>query len=746
MLKQRMRRLAARLGKLWKTWKERPLLRKRVGKSAMYAGGYILVIYIVLQLAACVSPGYTIVEIIREYRQRADSNMLFFHWNGTYSAQALLYGSLSYTLFVLYEITKKKTFRPGEEYGNARFMEPEQINRQYQDKNPYANRIYSHHLRISMDGRFTGINNNCLVIGGSGAGKSFLLLMPNLFMANAESVYPGSFVITDPKGDLLRATGSYLVSKGYRVKVLNLTAGGMEHSDGYNPFDYIRTQDDIPRLLTNLFANTRDKKAPKGDPFWEKAEMMFLESLFILVWMDGDLMELPKNLNTVIDLLGMAEVDPEDEEGSPLTKLFKDLVEKTKDRPNGGENHPAWIKYKKTVGAAADTVRSIIIAANARMSIFENEQVRRILASDGLDLPSIGTTEKTALFCVIPDADTTYNCIAGMLYTQLFQELYGVAGTAENSGKLPIPVTFYLDEFANIALPDDFMKLLATMRSRLISAVIIIQNLAQIKEIYEKSWENITGNCDITVYLGGNEASTHKYISESIGKTTIWKRSYGRNFGRNGSNSRNEDVVGADLMTPDRVRTLSNDKCIVFVRGKWAVIDDKFHTLKSPEFAASKALGDYIHIPGAKTDRGLKVISEEEFERMKRQGKTAELTITWEDIKKATGGEPITAEQLDEIIRTQRAPKDVPDIEWYEPTIDITDLTVEEVLGIPGFELDEEELAEVLEGIRSGLSDEDIKGYMMQENAQRMRITRLTITALRERQKKEEIHGQQYEG
>lgn len=386
-----------------------------------------------------------------------------------------------------------------------------------------------------------------------------------------------------------------LKNNGYNIKVINLI--DMDQSDCYNPFSYIREETDVIKLITNLIANTTPKGATSADPFWEKAEGMFLQALFYYVWL-----EVPpkrRNFETVLKLMGKAEVK---EKGKPsqLDAIMKALEETSP----LGSNHPAVKQYNKCMRGAGDTVRSIIISANSRLAFLENKKVLRILSRDEMNLADIGIgvngdcETKTALFCVIPDSDKSYNFIIGMLYTQIFQELYYQADF-NFGGRLPIHVTFMLDEFANVALPDDYCSLLSTMRSREISSVIIIQNLAQIKALFKETWETIPGNCDTLIYLGGNEQSTHKYISELLGKGTIDKRSSGETRGRQGSSSRNYDVLGRELMTPDETRKFDNKKCLIFIRGFDPIVDNKFIPFKHPVFdqTADGKGKPYIHTP-----------------------------------------------------------------------------------------------------------------------------------------------------
>ena len=510
------------------------------------------------------------------------------YWNGnTLKVSGIVL--LVYIMVILVYITDDRKYMPGKEYGSAQWADPKTVCRDLEDKIPEENKSFSQNVKMSIDARVTELNNNTLIIGGSGAGKTYRMVKPNLLQANS------TYIITDPKGEILRSCGQYFTDIGYQVKVINLVE--MSQSDCYNPFKYIRKEEDVSKLITNLIANTTPKGANKGDPFWEKSESMYLQSLFYYVWME--MPEKERNFNSLLDLLAKAEVK-EDEEGiqeeSELDEIMNALAEEK------GEKHPAVRNYRKVTRGAADTVRSIIISANSRMAPFENPQLKRILSKNNINIPFLGTgvngdgKTKTALFCVIPDVDKTYNFVVGMLYTQIFQELYYQADF-NYEGELPIQVAFWLDEFANVALPDDFCSLLSTMRGRGISSNIIIQNLAQIKALFEKTWEAIPGNCDTLVYLGGNEQSTHKYISEELGKVTITKKSQGVSKGKNGSSSQNIDVIGRELMTADEIRKMPRSKCIIFISGRDPILDNKCNTRKHPKWDCI-AKGNYVHTPG----------------------------------------------------------------------------------------------------------------------------------------------------
>ena len=492
-----------------------------------------------------------------------------------------------YAMVMVMYYTSQRNYMPGKEYGTSKLADVKQVNKCLADKEESRNRILSQNVRMSLDTRHTKLNNNVLVIGGSGAGKTFYEVKPNLMQCNT------SFIITDPKGEILRSEGEMLKKNGYNVKVINLLE--MDKSDCYNPFSYIREETDVVKLITNIMSNTTPKGATPSDPFWEKAEGLFLQSLFYYVWLEEP--PAKRNFATVLQLMGEAEVM---EKGKP-SRLDARMAFLQESSPLGA-NHPAVKQYNKCMRGAGDTVRSIIISANSRLATLENKQVLRMLSKDDLNLAELGVgvnrdgQTKTALFCVIPDSDKSYNYIIGMLYTQIFQELYFQADF-NCGGRLPIHVSFILDEFANVALPDDYCSLLSTMRSREISSVIIIQNLAQLKALFKDTWETIPGNCDTLVYLGGNEQSTHEYISKLLGKATIDKKSSGETKGRQGSSSRNYDVLGREIMMPDEVRKMDNSKCLIFIRGFDPILDDKYVPFHHPMFeqTADGSGAPYVH-------------------------------------------------------------------------------------------------------------------------------------------------------
>ena len=536
--------------------------------------GAVLAGYLGYLINGAWSEGVAFNEFMNRFNEVCAAPFANYYNTNTIKAVAIALGIYAMAIVMYY--TSQRNYMPGKEFGTARFENPKQVNKILADKDENFNRILSQNVKMSLDFRRLKLNGNILICGGSGAGKTFYEVKPNLM----QMPHNCSFICTDPKGEILRSCGQMLKNNGYNVKVINLLE--MDKSDCYNPFSYIREETDVVKLITNLISNTTPKGSTPSDPFWEKAEGLFLQSIFYYVWLE--VQPAKRNFETVLKLLGEAEVT-EQGKASKLDVRMKFLEESS---PLGA-NHPAVKQYNKCMRGAGDTVRSIIISANSRLAFLENKQVLRLLSKDELNLSDIGIgvngdgETKTALFCVIPDSDKSYNFIIGMLYTQIFQELYYQADF-NCGGRLPIHVTFMLDEFANVALPDDFCSLLSTMRSREISSIIIIQNFAQLKALFKDTWETIPGNCDTFIYLGGNEQSTHKYVSELLGKGTIDKKSSGETKGRQGSSSRNYDVLGRELFTPDEVRKLDNKKCIIFIRGFDPIMDNKFIPFNHPMF------------------------------------------------------------------------------------------------------------------------------------------------------------------
>ena len=478
--------------------------------------------------------------------------------------KCILISESIYSFSYLAYYYNRKNYRRNEEYGSAKWANNKAVNKKYTEKDYYSNKILSQNVRIGLDGRRHRRNLNTLVIGGSGAGKTRFFGKPNLMQCNT------SFVVLDPKGEQLRDVGNLLEKEGYVIKVVDLI--NMNRSHCYNPFRYIKDDKDVLKLITNLIRNTTPKGSQTNDPFWEKSETALLEALCLYLLHEAP--EEEQNFTMVMEMIAAAEVKEDDEEyQSPLDELFERLEIRN-------PNSLALKQYKIYKQAAGKTAKSILISVGVRLSAFNLESIASLTATDELELDLVGE-RKTAIFAVIPDNDSTFNFLIGMLYTQLFQMLYYQADIV-HGGALPVPVHFLMDEFANVALPDEFDKLLSTMRSRLIFVSIIIQNLAQIKGLYKDSWESIVGNCDTLYYLGGNEQSTHKFMSEYLGKETLDTNTYGKSSGRSGNYSTNYQQAGRELLTPDEVRLLDNDYGLLFIRGERPVFDKKYDILKHP--------------------------------------------------------------------------------------------------------------------------------------------------------------------
>ena len=483
------------------------------------------------------------------------------------SLKTVLVLLLCYGIAIGIYLSTQRNYRRREEHGSAHWGSPAQVNGKYADKIPAQNKILTQNVSVGLDGRKHRRNLNTLVCGGSGAGKTRFFAKPNLCQANS------SYVVLDPKGELLRDTGNLLSAKGYDIKVLDLI--NMEKSHCYNPFVYLRSDNDIQRLVTNLFKNTTPKGSQSQDPFWDQAATMLLLALIFYLHYEAPPEE--QNFPMVMEMIRAGEVREDDETyKSALDILFERLEMQNPE-------HIALKYYRSYHSGSGKTLKSIQITLISRLEKFNLESLASITQNDELELWSIGE-KKMAVFAIIPDNDSSFSFLVGMLYTQLFQQLYYQADVI-HGGRLPVHVHFLMDEFANVALPDEFDKLLSTMRSREISVSIIIQNLAQLKALFEKQWESIVGNCDEFLYLGGNEQSTHEYVSKLLGKETIDTNSYGQSKGRNGSYSTNWQLAGRELMTPDEVRMLDNRYALLFIRGERPVEDLKFDILKHPNIA-----------------------------------------------------------------------------------------------------------------------------------------------------------------
>ena len=473
----------------------------------------------------------------------------------------------------------RRNYRRREEHGSAKWGDARAVNKKYCQTPKSENKLMTQNVSIGLNAKKHRRNLNTLVCGGSGAGKTRFYCKPNLMQCNT------SFVILDPKGEIVRDVGKLLEAKGYEIKVLDLIS--MDKSHCYNPFVYLRSDNDIQRLVTNLFKSTTPKGSQSNDPFWDTAASMLL--LALVFYLHYEAPEDEQNFAMIMEMLRAGAIEDEEEpRPSPLDNLFSELEYENPD-------HIALKYYHSYHSGSAKTLKSIQITLAARLEKFNLESLASLTSTDELELETLGE-KKTALFALIPDNDTSFNFLVSILYTQLFQQLFYSADHI-HGGSLPIPVHFLMDEFANVSLPDDFDKILSVMRSRSVSVSIILQNLAQLKALFEKQWESIVGNCDEFLYLGGNEQSTHKYVSELLGKSTIDTNTYGKSEGRSGSYSTNYQISGRELLTPDEVRMLDNRYAILFIRGERPVLDFKYDILKHPNVAltADGKAGVYEH-------------------------------------------------------------------------------------------------------------------------------------------------------
>lgn len=533
----------------------------RTGGPWLYALGLIPVIWFALLIAPSVSSG--LAEIMNGL-PAAMNNPFKLMWCED-SVKTVLIFIAAYGLGIGIYLSSRRNYRRGEEHGSAKWGDARAVNKKYRAKDPLQNRIFTQHVRMGLDGRKHRRNLNTLVVGGSGAGKSRFYAKVNLCQANT------SYFVLDCKGELLRDCGSLLERQGYEIRIVDLL--NMEKSHCYNPFSYLKNDNDVQKMVTNLFKATTPKGSQSNDPFWDTAASMLLLALVFYLWYEAP--EDEKNFPMVMEMLRAGEVREDDDSyQSPLDELFDRLEMRSPD-------HIAVKYYKDYRSGSAKTLKSIQITLASRLEKFNLSSVAALTATDELDLSSMGE-KKVALFALTPDNDASFNFLVSLLYASTFQELF-YSADRKHGGSLPVPVHFLMDEFANVSLPDDFDKLLATMRSRNISVSIIIQNIAQLKALFEKQWESIIGNCDEFLYLGGNETSTHKLISENyLGKSTLWLDTYGKSTGHSGSYSTNNQLTGRELMTPDEVRMLDNNLALLFIRGEAPLMDEKYDLLKHP--------------------------------------------------------------------------------------------------------------------------------------------------------------------
>ena len=556
--------------------------QKKSFRSAapVWAAFVIPIVWLAVLMAGCYTPGMTIFDLAAQF-SKVTKTPFSLHWT-PYTMKFIGIFLLLYGGAILFYYTGQKNTRPGEEHGSASWGSVRELDKKYRDKDAGKNVILTQHLQMSMNGKLHRRNLLQIIVGGSGSGKTRFLAKPNLMLANA------SFIVTDPKGEMLRAVGNLFLEEGYVLRVFDLI--DPSKSDCYNPFCYIRKDADVFKLIDNFIKNTTPKGAKANDPFWEKSETALDAALMLYLLHEAPVED--QNMETILYMIENGGAKEEDDDyQSPLDLLFEALEE---EQPN----HIAVRQYHIFKQAAGKTAKSILVSAAVRLASFTLPEIQRITASDDMELGKLGE-RKQAIFCIIPDSnDASLNFLVGMPYTQAFQELYYQADKI-HQGALPVPVRLMFDEFANVALPDGYARLQATMRSRNIMSTIILQNISQLKALFKDDWEGIIGNADSFIYLGGNEQSTHKYISELLGKETIDTKTSSQSKGRNGSFSQNFQQAGRELMTPDEVRRLDNKNAIILIRGEKPVIDEKYDILKHPNIHRTEDGGAplYLHTP-----------------------------------------------------------------------------------------------------------------------------------------------------
>ena len=528
----------------------------------IWLAGLPVIWWAAILIADAIQPGRNLFELMEVLTEKMNHPFQLHYTE--YTIKSMLVCTLLYAAGIGIFYSSQKNYRRGEEHGSARWGDARQICKKYSQK-PYSqNILLTQNFRISLDTHKHRRCLNILVVGGSGAGKSRGFALPNIMQCCC------SMVITDPKAELLRKTGGLLEKKGYEVRVFDLI--NPDTSFCYNPFEYVHDDKDVLRLISNLIQNTTPKGSKSSDPFWEKSETALLQALMLYLLHEAPPEE--QNFAMIMEMLGSAQVKEEDEDyESPLDILFDRLEMRDPDSIAVKQYHI----YKQ---AAGKTAKSILISVGVRLAAFNLPQIAKLTNTDELDLSSMGE-RKVALFCCIPDADTSLNYLVGMIYSQLFQTLYYMADRV-HGGALPVPVNCIMDEFPNVSLPNEFEKILATCRSRSIYCSIIIQNMSQLKALFKDSWESLVGNCDEFLYLGGNEKETHKYVSELLGKETIDTNTYGQTKGKSGSYSTNFQQSGRELLQPDEVRMLDNQNALLFIRGERPILDAKYDLMKHP--------------------------------------------------------------------------------------------------------------------------------------------------------------------
>ena len=486
-------------------------------------------------------------------------------------------GIMLYGMIILYSKYSKKNMRPDEEYGSAKWGNRSDI-APFIDKNKDFNILLTETEKLSLSGRMKitrtdnfNRNKNVVVVGGAGSGKTRFFVKPNLMQLHS------SYVVSDSKGLLLSETGKLFEESGYEIKIFDLIS--RKNCNQYNPFNYIRNEDDILKIVNNLIKNTSNPDKKGGDDFWEKAETALLMAIFS--YLLQEVVEEDQTLSSVVELVRLADI-PEDVPGyvSPLDVLFQELEEKD-------PQNFAVLQYKIFKLSGDKTTKSILVSLGVRLAPFDIPSVKELVSRDTLELDKIGD-KKTILYILLPDTDTSFNFLASMMYQQLFDMLVYKADNFYK-GRLPVHVRCILDEFANIGQIPDFEKVISVIRSREISTNVILQNISQLKNLYKDTWETIIGTSDTFLYLGGMEQSTHEYISKLLGKETIEQRNVSVTKGMNGSYNESYQKLGRNLMEPDEVASLKGQECILKIRGVNPFLSNKYNIEKHKNY---KKLGD----------------------------------------------------------------------------------------------------------------------------------------------------------
>lgn len=524
---------------------------------------FIPVLWLAVALAQARSEAGNLAQML-EILSGLASVPFSVHWTEN-APKLVLIVSILYPMCVIYYLTEQADLRPGAEYGTARWGNAKSLNRKYQDRRHLrSNYLFTQNVRMGMDSHKHRHNLNVMVIGGSGAGKTRFYVKPNLMQSIC------SYIVLDPKGEILRDLGGMFEAQGIAVTVIDLV-----HFKGhYNPLVYLETDEDAMKLAHAIVHNTKPKDAVgSADQFWDNSSIMLISAIILYLLYEAPAEE--QNLSTVMYMILNGQVSEDESYPAPLAMLFNDLEDREPD-------HPAVLQYKSFLLGSTKTLQSVLVTAASNLHMFNSEQFAYMTGRDETFLPELGL-QKRVIFCVIPDNDETYNFLITMLYTQIFDQLFRLADSnPEYKGALPVHVRLMMDEFANVALPKDFKKILSVCRSRNISCDIILQSIAQLKSLFKDDWEGIVGNCDSLLYLGGNEYGTFEYLSKILGKETERTVSHSIGRGSHGSSSESQQKAARDLATPDEIRRMSNDDALLLLRSEDPVVDRKYDLLKHP--------------------------------------------------------------------------------------------------------------------------------------------------------------------